>query len=1108
MNPPDQKPPKKRKLVDRNLPNSILSDTTFAVDSQMYQDLLEMEKKLDWTMMRKKAEVQDALNRPAPTTRTLRLFLSHTVSGQTWQTGEASTSETPNFETGQGIPAWQLKLEGRLLEVPNQRSRDRVPPRQFSTFIKNMVIELDRDPALYPDGNVVEWHRNPAHPILDGFTVKRTGDTPTKIRLVLHLEHHPEQYKVHPDLGGVLGLREESRTGVIQALWNYIKIQGLQDKVDRKRIHADAVLRPIFGAEVIPFALLPELVNRYLLPPDPIIIHYTVNPSIPPPERPSAWDVEIKTEDLNLKAKMSSVSVGPNRESGRELAKLDDEIAMLTQSLQSSVLKRQFLHSFADEPATFIQSYLQSQSRDLESILGSGPTEGATIRREDLQRSEFFRMPWVEEAVAVWDGMRIASRIGSASAGEVISSKDKSAVTDETREIEHEIDLRREGVRRLHIAAGQYHRNISKKKLSEALDDPDKFLPRDALGIVMITHGEEFGEESLFGTSLVKLGRAHCKVATLQEAFGITLQDTYLLSLTRIGDQIKEYEAERKKLETRRLNYDAALKTMEKINSNKKAKDKDKREAEEELTKAETRYEETSEDVRARIFAIQESEIDQMRELGAFLDNELNFVEQYVSVLRDVRADWVDSGEISKMEYRRPSGPMHNFSRPEVDAKPAKQEKYSSVRSHKSRGSVNSLPKRAPSATPDAASGSGSESSEGDSEPEPQGSRSRKSSIRSRTGSVRTASRPPSRPASRTGRKRSDSTTTTGSAVEKTQDSKKIGVTGWASSWRGKKDKDNFASLKDDDDDDEDEQLPRNTSSLSFLSNKAKLKPKAKSSHSSPIVPSRGLKPPSQQKLVRALHDFAGSADELTFRVGDEIVVMNEVLDGWWMGELDGKKGLFPTSYTEVIPPSSTSSLNSLRPRVPSRAKSFAGSTTDSLSSESTHRHTLAIDPHDAGDHDEHPFSDHNHPFREPSSGTFSYDTESLAESAAGDSEDEIGQRLVRPRNSNELLTDDDARPAPRVVPPPPVLPRRPTETGRKAPPPPPPRRATVSANSTPQIIAASLSEQALLRVKASPFVSSVSLPDSETGPCQNFQQNPFKANGMCSNCFRMHMTM
>ncbi len=46
-------------------------------------------------------------------------------------------------------------------------------------------------------------------------------------------------------VGNILGIKEESRAGVIQALWAYIKAHNLQDKVDRKRIHADAMLRPV-----------------------------------------------------------------------------------------------------------------------------------------------------------------------------------------------------------------------------------------------------------------------------------------------------------------------------------------------------------------------------------------------------------------------------------------------------------------------------------------------------------------------------------------------------------------------------------------------------------------------------------------------------------------------------------------------------------------------------------------------------------------------------------------------------------------------------------------------------------------------------------------------
>ena len=57
-----------------------------------------------------------SLHFPLQTTRTLRIFLSHTVSGQPWQTGGVPPENT-NFETGEGIPAWSFRIEGRLLEV-------------------------------------------------------------------------------------------------------------------------------------------------------------------------------------------------------------------------------------------------------------------------------------------------------------------------------------------------------------------------------------------------------------------------------------------------------------------------------------------------------------------------------------------------------------------------------------------------------------------------------------------------------------------------------------------------------------------------------------------------------------------------------------------------------------------------------------------------------------------------------------------------------------------------------------------------------------------------------------------------------------------------------
>jgi len=150
-------------------------------------------------------------------------------------------------------------------------------------------------------------------------------------------------FALTPFIGSILGIKEDSRIGVIQTLWNYIKVQGLQDKTDRRQIKTDDKLRAvrfpscllhfreililsqIFGTESIQFHRLPDAVNRFLVAPDPIILHYNINPSMPPPERPTAWDVEIKMEDTAMKNRMA-VTVNTSKESAQTLLKIDEEV--------------------------------------------------------------------------------------------------------------------------------------------------------------------------------------------------------------------------------------------------------------------------------------------------------------------------------------------------------------------------------------------------------------------------------------------------------------------------------------------------------------------------------------------------------------------------------------------------------------------------------------------------------------------------------------------------------------------------------------------------------------------------------------------------------------
>lgn len=49
---------------------------------------------------------------------------------------------------------------------------------------------------------------------------------------------------------------------------------------------------------------------------------------------------------------------------------------------------------------------------------------------------------------------------------------------------------------------------------------------------------------------------------------------------------------------------------------------------------------ETAEDIRAHMEAIRDDDAFHLRELTAFLDLEMNFAQQYLEVLKDVKSEW------------------------------------------------------------------------------------------------------------------------------------------------------------------------------------------------------------------------------------------------------------------------------------------------------------------------------------------------------------------------------------------------------------------------------------------------------------------------------------
>eukprot|EP00299_Pterocystis_sp_00344_P014783 c7341_g1_i1.p1 GENE.c7341_g1_i1~~c7341_g1_i1.p1 ORF type:complete len:375 (+),score=101.00 c7341_g1_i1:52-1176(+) len=67
-----------------------------------------------------------------------------------------------------------------------------------------------------------------------------------------------------------------------------------------------------------------------------------------------------------------------------------------------------------------------------------------------------------------------------------------------------------------------------------------------------------------------------------------------------------------------------------------------------------------------------------------------------------------------------------------------------------------------------------------------------------------------------------------------------------------------------------------------------------------PLPPSTSVQ--SNQKKVKAVFDFEGQhEDELSFRDGDVLTVVEESEEGWWKAELNGKQGMIPFNYVRPL---------------------------------------------------------------------------------------------------------------------------------------------------------------------------------------------------------------
>ncbi|KAI8984338.1 hypothetical protein BDF20DRAFT_859361 [Mycotypha africana] len=380
--------------------------------------------------------------------------------------------------------------------------------------------------------------------------------------------------------------------------------------------------------------------------------------------------------------------------------------------------------------------------------------------------------------------------------GEKFGGAKVTLQTEDFQRLEQETERRRQGYEEVVEAVDLLSTYLLKRKTSPD-DNKMKSMPLEALGTCMHHYGTVFPEHSPLGKSLINLGQTETRIAALQEALAMEIKAKYQTILEAGLKDYKEFDALRKKLASRRLDYDS------KLNRLNKAK-REKPELEQEMQAAKIKYEETENDLIHRMAYLEEFETVHRNALYDMLEAQCSFHTHAKDLLESLKKSWGDPP-------------------PSNDNSPCDLLGKVMVRSS-TNSSVNSI--------------------------------SAEVAPLRRRGS----------PAA-------------------------------------------FAVSQS---------MSRDISAETHSSQKSH-------NHLTDSLASHAqllsIHPTSEQptlieedKLRRALYDFTSeNTDEISFKTGDIILVLSEIDKGWWLGELNGKRGIFPVNYTEdydlrkrPLPPVST----------------------------------------------------------------------------------------------------------------------------------------------------------------------------------------------------------
>jgi len=303
---------------------------------------------------------------------------------------------------------WVLRIQGRLKPILDSQPGGFY--RKFSYYFNKILIKFSPDNCeKYQD---IEWLRVPnadidsfeiKRPITDFEAFKQRGGI--KLKAYFFVNYLQQEFKLREDLANLLGITHDSRPRILNHLWQYIKINSLQDNENPIFVNLNRELQKIFKTEKLDLSTLTVKLAEFIRPIEPAEIEFVIKDNLLPlvvnskineisevsNENQKLFDFIVNVDDphfLDISNFLSNIdnesilfpkslffykseSQQQKTEKSQQsladsfylkIGEFDRNIQDLAEKLKKLKYKYDFYEAYAKEPKRFVDNFLQQQN--------------------------------------------------------------------------------------------------------------------------------------------------------------------------------------------------------------------------------------------------------------------------------------------------------------------------------------------------------------------------------------------------------------------------------------------------------------------------------------------------------------------------------------------------------------------------------------------------------------------------------------------------------------------------------------------------------------------------------------------------------------------------